>query len=71
VAAAAVVVVVRYWRFQHRWFVLTGAVLLQVTLHGLMGLSYLVAATISLVLAAIAIAVSYFMGSTPEERRSS
>jgi len=70
-AAGAVVVLVRYWRFKHRWFVLTGAALLQVALHGLAGVSYLLAGTISLALAAIAIAVSYFMGSPPDERRSS
>ena len=46
-AAGAVVVLVRVWRYQHRWFLLTGAALLQVILHGLLGLSYLVAGTIS------------------------
>jgi cytochrome b6 len=69
-AAGAVVIIVRYWRFEHRWFVLTGAVLLHVVLHGLMGISYLLAGTISVALAATAIAVSYFMSSRPDERGS-
>ena len=70
-AAGAVVVLVRYWHFKHRWFLLTGAALLQVALHGLVGVSYLVAGTVSLVLAVIAIGVSYLLGSPPVERRSS
>jgi quinol-cytochrome oxidoreductase complex cytochrome b subunit len=69
-ASGAVVIVVRYWRFEHRWFVLTGAALLQVALHGLMGVSYLLAGTISVALAAIAVAASYFTRSRPEERGS-
>jgi cytochrome b6 len=69
-AAGAVVILVRYWRFEHRWFVLTGAALLQVVLHGLMGVSYLLAGTISVALAAIAIAASYFMKLRPDERGS-
>jgi hypothetical protein len=69
-AAGAVVIIVRYWRFEHRWFVLTGAALLHVVLHGLMGISYLLAGTISVALAATAIAVSYFMSWRPDERGS-
>jgi Cytochrome b subunit of the bc complex len=60
-AAGAVVIVVRYWRFEHRWFILTGAALLQVALHGLVGISYLLAGVISVALAVIAIAVSRMM----------
>ena len=57
-AAGAVVFVVRYWKFEHRWFILTGAALLQVALHGLAGVSYLLAGLISaVVVAAIAIAI--------------
>lgn len=56
-AAGAVVILVRSWRFGHRWFILTGAALLQVILHGLIGVSYLLAGLISFVLAAIAILV--------------
>jgi hypothetical protein len=56
-AAGAVVIVVRYWRFEHRWFVLTGAALLQVMLHGLAGVSYLLAGLISVLVAGIAIAI--------------
>jgi hypothetical protein len=70
-AAGAVVIVVRYWRFEHRWFVLSGAALLQVALHGLAGVDYLLAGTISVALAAIAIAALYFMRSRPDERGSS
>ncbi len=60
-AGGAVVIVFRYWWFEHRWFVLTGAALLQVVLHGLVGLSYLLAGLISFVIAVILAAVSYFM----------
>src|SRR5437773_5259234 len=58
-AAGAAVIVVRYWKFEHRWFILTGAALLQVALHGLAGVSYLLAGLIALAVAAIAIAISY------------
>ena len=58
-AAGAVVILVRYRKFEHRWFVLTGAALLQVALHGLAGVSYLLAGLIALAVAAIAIAISY------------
>ena len=45
--------------YEHRWFILTGAALLQVALHGLAGVSYLLAGLIAVALAAIAIAISY------------
>jgi cytochrome b6 len=51
-AAGVVIIIVRIWVYQHRWFVLTGAALLHVALHGLAGLSYLAAGTISLAVAA-------------------
>ena len=57
-AGGAVVIVVRYWRFEHRWFILTGAALLHVALHGLLGVPYLLAGLISFAVAAIAIGVS-------------
>jgi hypothetical protein len=44
---------------------------LQVALHGLAGVDYLLAGTISVALAAIAIAALYFMRSRPDERGSS
>ena len=68
--AGAVVIVVRYWKFEHRWFILTGAALLQVALHGLAGVSYLLAGLIAVVVAAIAIAISYMTRSRadPSER---
>jgi hypothetical protein len=53
--AGVVVIVVRYWKFEHRWFILTGAALLHVVLHALAGLSYLLAGVIAVVVAAIAI----------------
>jgi hypothetical protein len=40
--------VVRYWQYEHRWFILSGAALLQVILHGFIGMSYLRAGVISL-----------------------
>jgi cytochrome b6 len=57
-AAGAVVIAVRSWRFEHRWFVLTGAALLHVALHGLLGVSYLLAGLISVVLAVIVILIA-------------
>ena len=62
-AAGAVVIAVRFWRFGHRWFILTGAVLLQVALHGIAGMSYLRAGVVSLVLAAIIIVTSRILRS--------
>ena len=56
-AAGAVVVVFRFLRYEHRWFFLTGAALLQAALHGLVGISYLLAGVISVALAAVAIAI--------------
>jgi hypothetical protein len=58
-AAGAIVIVVRIWKFEHRWFILTGAALLQVALHGLAGVSYLLAGLIAVAAASIAIAISY------------
>ena len=66
--AGAVVIAIRYWRFEHRWFVLTGAALLQMALHGYVGVSYLLAGVISVVIAAIAITASYFMRSRADEK---
>jgi len=57
--ASAVIIVVRYWKFEGRWFILTGAALLQVALHGLAGVSYLLAGLIAVAVAAIAITISY------------
>jgi quinol-cytochrome oxidoreductase complex cytochrome b subunit len=62
-AAGAVVIVVRYWRFEHRWFILTGAALLHVGLHGLAGVSYLLAGLIAVVVAAVAIVILFVAGS--------
>jgi len=69
-AAGLVVLVVRYLRYQHRWFVFSGAALLQAALHGVFGVSYLLAGTISLGLAILAIAVLNFTRSSPDERRA-
>jgi hypothetical protein len=54
-----VVIVVRYWKFGGHWFILSGAALLQVTLHGLAGISYLLSGLIAVAVAAIAIAISF------------
>jgi cytochrome b6 len=69
-ALGVVVIVIRYWRFEHRWFVLTGAELLHVLLHGLAGLSYLRAGVISVIIAAIAIVVSQLMRRRTDEERA-
>jgi cytochrome b6 len=41
--------------FQHRWFILSGAAVLQAVLHGIAGLPYLLAGTIAVALAVVAI----------------
>jgi hypothetical protein len=69
-AAGAVVIAIRSWKFEHRWFILTGAVLLHVALHGLAGVSYLVAGLVSFVVAAIAIVVLYTVGSRTDFRHA-
>jgi hypothetical protein len=69
-AAGAIVILVRYWHFEHRWFILTGAVLLHVVLHGLAGVTYLLAGLISIAVAAIAIAISYLTGSRADSRHA-
>ncbi|MEN8182502.1 MAG: cytochrome bc complex cytochrome b subunit [Myxococcota bacterium] len=51
------ITVLRTVVFQHRWFVLSGAELAHVMLHGLAGLSYLAAGAIAAAGAAIAIAL--------------
>jgi len=45
---------------EHRWFLFTGAALLHVVLHGLFGISYLIAGTVSVGLAIALILGSYF-----------
>jgi len=61
-----VVIVVRYWKFEHRWFVLTAAALLQMALHGLTGVSYLLSGLIAVGIAAIAIGISFMTRSRAE-----
>jgi cytochrome b6 len=68
VAAGAVVIVVRYWRFEHRWFLLAGAALLHAVLHGLFGLTYLFAGLISGIAAVIGIAASRVISSRAAQR---
>ena len=70
-AAGAVVIVVRIWKFNSRWFLLSGAALLQVILHGLAGLPYLVAGVISLGTAIIAIVVFFIVSPRTEATESS
>jgi len=55
-ATGVVIIIVRYFFYEDRWFVLTGAAMLHVALHGLAGFSYLFAGAISLALAAFIIA---------------
>ena len=55
-AAGAIVMAFRYWRYEHRWFVLTLAALLHVVLHGLFGISYLSAGAIAVAAAIFAMA---------------
>ncbi|MGZ4966670.1 MAG: cytochrome b [Chthoniobacterales bacterium] len=62
-AASVVVIVVRAWRFEHRWFLLTFAAMLHVALHGLLGMSYLLAGLISLGLAVLGMLVMYLTSS--------
>jgi len=69
-AAGVIVILFRFWRYEHRWFLLTGAALLHVALHGLFGLSYLLAGLISGVIAVIAVAASHFLGPRAETRGS-
>ena len=66
-AAGAVVILVRYRRFEHRWFILTAAALLHVVLHGLLGVSYLLAGLISLALATVAMLALSFQARPPSE----
>jgi len=54
-----VVIVIRYWKFEGRWFILSGAALLQVALHGLAGVSYLLSGLIAVAVGTIAILISY------------
>jgi hypothetical protein len=65
-AAGAVIIIVRVWVYKHRWFILTGAALLHVALHGLAGVTYLLAGVISLATAAFVIATSRLMRSRTE-----
>jgi hypothetical protein len=57
--AGAVVIVVRHSKFGGGWFILSGAALLQVALHGLAGVSYLLSGVIAVAAAVIAIGILY------------
>lgn len=70
VAAGAAVIVFRFWRYEHRWFLLTGAALLHVALHGLLGLSYLRAGVIAGAIAVVAAIASRFLRPSAETRGS-
>jgi hypothetical protein len=56
----AVVTPLRALVFQHRWFIYSGAAVLQIVLHGLFGLSYLMAGAIAVGLAALATGIALF-----------
>jgi cytochrome b6 len=62
--AGVVVIFVRFLKHGHRWFVLTGAALLHVVLHGFFGVSYLAAGAIAAGLAGIIIVVSLLRSRT-------
>lgn len=57
--AGALVILFRIVRYQHRWLWLSGAALLHVALHGLLGLSYLRAGVIAGAIAVLAIVITY------------
>jgi quinol-cytochrome oxidoreductase complex cytochrome b subunit len=67
-AAGVVVIVVRYWVYEDRWFILTGAVLLHVALNGLAGVPYLLAGLVAVGIAAVAILISCVAGSRTDSR---
>ncbi len=62
VGVGVAVIGVRFVVHQHRWFYFTGASLLHVFLHGLLGLSYLSAGAIAALLAAGVVGVRVFRG---------
>ncbi|HEY5915335.1 MAG TPA: cytochrome bc complex cytochrome b subunit [Verrucomicrobiae bacterium] len=64
-AAGAVIVAVRWLVYGDHWFFLSGAALLHIALHGLAGISYLVAGIFALVAAAIAMAAFYYSRRDP------
>jgi cytochrome b6 len=55
VALTVAITLIRITFFHHRWFILSGAALLQAALHGIGGLPYLVAGAIAATLAVVAI----------------
>ena len=58
------------WLFHgHRWFLLSGTALLQVALHGLARLPYLVAGTVALGVALIVLAASYWRKASARNER--
>ena len=56
-ALGVIVIIVRFVFYRDRWFIFTGAALLHVALHGLVGLSYLTAGAIAASLAAAAVGI--------------
>ncbi len=60
IAAGVVIVGVRFWVHRHRWFLFMGAALLHVVLHGLLGLSYLLAGAIAAILVLGAVTACIF-----------
>ena len=56
------IVGVRFVVHRHRWFIFTGAALLHVVLHGLLGLSYLAAGTIAAILATGVVTARFLRG---------
>jgi cytochrome b6 len=52
---AAVATAIRVWQHEHRWFWLSGATVLHAVLHGLIGVPYLYAGAVSLLVAAFGV----------------
>jgi hypothetical protein len=62
---AGVIFGLRFFMYQHRWFWLSGAAMLQVVLHGIVGLSFINAGFCALGLLVVGIALSFLRrGST-------
>lgn len=57
----------RWWRFRDRWFVYSGAAVLHAVMHGLFGISYLVAGAICATLAAVGVFIVLHTGRNSEE----
>jgi quinol-cytochrome oxidoreductase complex cytochrome b subunit len=69
VGAGLVIIGVRFLVHHHRCFIFTGAALLHVVLHGLFGVSYLVAGAIAAILATVAVTTGLLRGGRRKANR--